>query len=186
MAKPVNYRISYLGAAIREYRRRRGVSQGELAALLGGSRNTISNWERGIHEPPADAIAAVARALKVSEMDIQTLAMSLLHSAAAERDRVKGTHRVSETSPTFGSAARVPVRMPPRAYQLVYEYCSALEAAGVDEDHIEEARRLMSGETFNTLRKHMADERDEDGWMKDVKAAWVFIRDTLKAQGYDL
>lgn len=168
------------------------MSQGELADLLGGSRNTISNWERGIHDPPADAVAAVARVLKVSELSIESLAMTLLQSAAMERDRETSTSRVSESSPTFGTAidrptaARTAPRIPPRAYQLVYEYCGALESAGVPEEQIEEARRLMSGETFNTLRKHMADERDEEGWVKDVKAAWLFIKSQLKAQGYDL
>lgn len=92
--------------------------------------------------------------------------------------------RVSESAPAY--SARTAPRIPPRAYQLVYEYCGALESAGVPEEQIEEARRLMSGETFNTLRKHMADERDEEGWVKDVKAAWLFIKSQLKAQGYDL
>lgn len=83
------------------------------------------------------------------------------------------------------SARRSP-RVPPAAYQLVYEYCQRLEAAGVDEEVVEEARRLMSGETFNTLRKHTSDERDENGWIKDIQAAWAFIRDTLRQQGYAL
>jgi hypothetical protein len=92
--------------------------------------------------------------------------------------------RVSEQGP--GWAVSPAPRIPPRAYQLVFEYCKLLDEAGVPEEQVEEARRLMGGETFNTLRKHMNDERTEDGWVKDVKAAWAFIKDTLRAQGFDL
>lgn len=81
---------------------------------------------------------------------------------------------------------KLSLSVPPRAYQLIYEYCRLLEDAEVPEEQIEEARRLMSGETFNTLRAHMLRDRDEAGWVKDVKAAWAFIKDQLISQGFEL
>lgn len=90
--------------------------------------------------------------------------------------------RVSEPSREYAR----PPRVPPAAYQLVYDHCRTLHSAGVPEEMIEEARRLMSGETFNTLHAQMADERDERGWIADVQAAWAFVEQTLRAQGFDL
>ncbi len=132
------------------------------------NRESVSNWERGKHEPTSTNLSDAA--------DVLGTTVTKLRAGSAMK--------VSEGRREWG--AKMPARVPPRAYQLVYENCTTLEGAGVPEDTIEEARRLMSGETFNTLRKHMADERTEDGWVKDVKAAWAFIKDSLKAQGFDL
>lgn len=128
-----------------------------------------------MHEPTAGNLSDIARALG-------TTVSTLRAGVATARGGAPMLARDGSTT----YEAKIPPRVPPRAYQLVYEYCTTLEGAGVPEDTIEEARRLMSGETFNTLRKHMADERTEDGWVKDVKAAWAFIKDSLKAQGFDL
>lgn len=138
-------------------------------------RPAVSNWERGVHEPTARNLEDIARALGISAKQLRDGAHPSRTDRGGMRERASSDHN-----------ARVPVRIPPRAYQLVYEHCQTLEQAGVEEDVIEEARRLMSGETFNTLRKHMADERTEEGWLKDVSAAWAFIRESLRAQGYDL
>lgn len=90
---------------------------------------------------------------------------------------------VAERGPRY---AAVPASIPPRAYKLIYDYTQLLADAGVPEEAIEEARRLMSGQTFNTLRAHMIDDRDEEGWVKDVKAAWALIKSELRRQGFDL
>lgn len=135
-------------------------------------RPSVSAWERGVHAPSDGNLEDVARALSMTVDALRDM-------SASEGGRVReGAHAPY--------AARPISRVPPRAYQLIYEYCGSLEQAGVPEEQIDEARRLMSGETFNTLRKHMLDERTEEGWVKDVKAAWAFIKDTLKAQGFDL
>jgi repressor LexA len=42
------------GAVIRKYRRREGLSQPELASMIGISRNTITNWENDNNRPSLD------------------------------------------------------------------------------------------------------------------------------------
>jgi transcriptional regulator with XRE-family HTH domain len=170
---------AHIGKAIRFARRSASLSQAELADAVGVHRPTVSAWEREENSPTRANVEDVARALAMTveslELLSEEIAMGKVRPPASPSRR---------GAPVANDKARP--RIPPRAYQLVYEYCSILESAEVPEETIEEARRLMSGETFNTLRKHMADERTEDGWVKDVKAAWAFIKDSLKAQGFDL
>lgn len=170
---------AHIGKAIRLARRSAGLSQAELADAVGVHRPTVSAWEREANTPTRSNVEDVARALSMTVDSLQQLAEEI------------GTGQV------IGPAIRAPIRagvpstrgalrMPPRVYNLVFEYCEKLEAAGVPEESVDEARRLMSGETFNTLRAGARDDRTEDGWVKDVKAAWAFIRDTLRAKGYEL
>lgn len=75
-------------------------------------------------------------------------------------------------------------RIPPRAYQVIYEHCQAMERAGVPEHMIDEARRLMSDETFNTMNLRTYVPRDEAGWLKGITAAWAFLADVLADKGF--
>ena len=47
---------------LREARRYAGLSQGELATMLGTTQSAISRWERGHDTPRADTMAAFLRA----------------------------------------------------------------------------------------------------------------------------
>lgn len=122
-----------------------------------------------MHEPTASNLEDVARALGTTPRAL----------------RVGVADRASDGG-TSAYVVRTRPRLPPRAYQVVFDHCTTLEDAGVPEDLIEEARRLMSDDTFNTLNKGQADPRTETDWIKDIEAAWVFIRDRLKAKGFRL
>jgi transcriptional regulator with XRE-family HTH domain len=156
------------------------MTQEALAEAVGVHSQAVSNWERGAHAPTRANLNEIATTLDVNA---HLLMVGMLPEAVADSSRRGRAVRERAPAPFGGRPSPL---IPPGAYQLVFDYCKLLEEAGVDEDVIEEARRLMSGETFNTLRKHMVDERTEAGWVKDVKAAWAFIKDSLKAQGYDL
>ena len=58
-----------LGQNIREWRKRRGFSQEELALETGMKRSYVSDIERGTRNPSVKAIERLAKALKV-EADI--------------------------------------------------------------------------------------------------------------------
>lgn len=167
--KGLGSKAERIGRVVRSLRVAAGLSQGELALRVRVAREAISNWERGKHMPNAVNLEDLARALGTT--------VATIESADDEGRQVERRN---------AAANRIHPRMPPRAYELVYEHCRTLQQAVVPEDVIEEARRLMSGETFNTLHAQMADERDERGWINDVQAAWAFIRQTLEAQGYEL
>lgn len=55
-----------LGDRIREARIRADMTQQELASAIGAAQNTITNYERGIREPDAVRLIAIARALGVT------------------------------------------------------------------------------------------------------------------------
>lgn len=49
--------------SIREYRLKAGLSQGQLAKLVGLGRSAVSLWERGLRLPPLPTVFRVAREL---------------------------------------------------------------------------------------------------------------------------
>lgn len=53
-----------LGERLAICRRRTGLDQAELAAAVGVSRITISNWERGIREPAATDLPPLCAAFR--------------------------------------------------------------------------------------------------------------------------
>lgn len=55
---------------IRDARLRKGLSQKDLAALIGKSKNVISNWENGRHKPDADQIELLCGILDIPVSDI--------------------------------------------------------------------------------------------------------------------
>ena len=55
---------------IRQLRERRGWTQLEVAHRLGVTPLTVSNWERGRHEPKASQLRALARLFEVSMDEI--------------------------------------------------------------------------------------------------------------------
>ncbi len=56
-----------IAANIRTLRRKRGMSQEQLAQALHVTRQTVSAWERGLSRPGLDALGQIARALEAEE-----------------------------------------------------------------------------------------------------------------------
>ena len=59
-----------IGSRIRRYREERGLSQKQLAELIGVKNNRVSNWEQGLNRPDADILATLCRALQVSPSEL--------------------------------------------------------------------------------------------------------------------
>ena len=51
---------------IREFRTRRGMSQEELARLVGVDRSNVAKWEAGAHRPRAEMLILLAKILHCS------------------------------------------------------------------------------------------------------------------------
>lgn len=51
---------------IRELRNGRKIKQSELADMLAITQATLSNWERGIHDPDSDSLLAMAEYFSAS------------------------------------------------------------------------------------------------------------------------
>ena len=65
-----------IGGKIRQYRKDRGLTQGELAEKINVTKSRISNWEQGINRPDADIIGNICRALNVSPSDLLDVHLS--------------------------------------------------------------------------------------------------------------
>ena len=65
-----------IGMRIRKYREMSGLSQKELANIIGVSNSRISNWEQGINRPDADILAELCRALNVSPSELLDVRLS--------------------------------------------------------------------------------------------------------------
>ncbi len=53
------------GALIREYRRRRGLSQEQLGSVVGVKKNAVGAWESGRSRPDVASIPALCRELRL-------------------------------------------------------------------------------------------------------------------------
>ena len=62
--------MSKLGDRIRIIRKKRGISQAQLADELDITRSAVGNYERGFREPDLDTIEAIADILDVSIGDL--------------------------------------------------------------------------------------------------------------------
>lgn len=58
--------MSTLANNIKKYRKEKGLTQGQLAEMIGKSKNVISNWENGLNKPDADTIENLMWALGVT------------------------------------------------------------------------------------------------------------------------
>lgn len=55
-----------ISAKIKEYREKAGLTQLQLAEVIGYDRSTVARWENGSLEPYASVVKAIAEALKIS------------------------------------------------------------------------------------------------------------------------
>lgn len=58
--------MSVVGSRIREYRLKRGLTQGQIAEKLGMTEANFSSYERGKSIPPGDKLKQIAELLDVS------------------------------------------------------------------------------------------------------------------------
>lgn len=90
--KRIQDTVRELGARIARLRGEKGWTQPDLARRLEVSRERLSKWERGKHEPPLDMVIALCDALEVSIDELVTGSPAL---------------EVAESVETLQEAARV-------------------------------------------------------------------------------
>ncbi|MBT2600920.1 MULTISPECIES: helix-turn-helix transcriptional regulator [unclassified Oceanobacillus] len=60
----------FVGSRIREYRKKKKLTQKDLGDIIGVKHNTISNYENGVISPEQDMLFAISRALEVKVDDL--------------------------------------------------------------------------------------------------------------------
>lgn len=59
-----------IGARIRKFREKQGLSQKEFAQLIGVSNARVSNWEQGLNRPDVDILASICNVLRVDPNEL--------------------------------------------------------------------------------------------------------------------
>lgn len=86
-----------IGGRLRYFRELRGLSQKELASLIGVSNSRVSNWEQGINRPDADILASICNSLHISAdelLDINSSTNKLGSLSTAELEHIKKYRRI--------------------------------------------------------------------------------------------
>lgn len=144
---------AHIGRGTQLARRSANISQVKLAQAVGVHRPTVSSWEREANTATRANVEDVSRAWGMTaespELLSEEIARGEIGRAAARSRRGVPKSAASKVFRESGPAsdARFPLRVPPKAYQLIYERCTTLETAGVPDDVVEEARRSMSVST---------------------------------------
>lgn len=178
--RPVVAKNPQLARALRLARVGARLSQEQAAKRLGVSRTTIVNWEAeegGTSPSEAD----VRRAATAYEVDAELL----LSEGRAVLLNPTFPSAVAE-APSAGYDARPRRRLPPKVYAVVHEYLERLADAGVSEEMIDEAERLMTEFNYSKLHKAAKRERSEEDQVIAVRAIWDAIEITLRDQGVKL
>jgi hypothetical protein len=74
-------------------------------------------------------------------------------------------------------------RLPPRAYELVYDYTRKLEGIGLAPEEVEEAERFLVDAAYNKINAREPGEKSEDDLILDINAAWKFVREVVNRNG---
>lgn len=59
-----------LGESIRNARVAKGLTQKQLAELIGSKNNSVSNWEHGTHKPDIDTLERLCKVLDISPVEL--------------------------------------------------------------------------------------------------------------------
>lgn len=78
-----------IGNNIRKYREQSGLTQKQLAEILGLNNSRISNWEQGANNPPADMIAKLCETLNVSASELLGVKLATDELDIDEREIIK-------------------------------------------------------------------------------------------------
>ena len=81
---------------LRRLRTERGLTQHQLATLIGKRERDISRWELGDNDPEFASVRRIAVALDVQIDDLVAIGEDLDRGIAARRRRPRGTRRPSE------------------------------------------------------------------------------------------
>lgn len=92
--KEQNKRV--IGDKIRSYRLLRGMNQPKLGAILGVTKNAVTNWETGLSRPEFDTIAQLCRTLDISADEFFGLPNRVDTLAFEEREHLRRFRTLSK------------------------------------------------------------------------------------------
>lgn len=132
--------MTTLADRIRQLRKKKGISQSELAEVIGVKNNTVSTWERGTRKPDFEALNLLSDYFEVSFE-------YLLGNSDKEEARVKPTEK--ELDQLALSALADEIRETTRKYSRLSDKSQKIVEEMVDAIYrIEKGNDELKGESF--------------------------------------
>ena len=125
---------------IKQLRKKKGISQSELAALIGVKNNTVSTWERGTRKPDFEALDLLSDYFEVSFEYI-------LGSSDKEEARVKHTQKELDTLALLSIADEIK-EITEKYSRLSDKSQKMIDALINATYHLEKQCDELKGETF--------------------------------------
>ena len=125
---------------IKQLRKKKGISQSELAALIGVKNNTVSTWERGTRKPDFEALDLLSDYFEVSFEYI-------LGNSDKEEARVKPTQKELDTLALLSIADEIK-EITEKYSRLSDKSQKMIDALINAPYHLEKQCDELKGETF--------------------------------------
>ena len=125
---------------IKQFRKKKCISQSELAALIGVKNNTVSTWERGTRKPDFEALDLLSDYFEVSFEYI-------LGSSNKEEARVKPTQKELDTLALLSIADEIK-EITEKYSRLSDKSQKMIDALINATYHLEKQCDELKGETF--------------------------------------
>lgn len=175
-----------LGQRLARAKRKRSVSNQELAKVTDVHPNTVSKWLSDVQTPDAEALDILARTLGVTTT-------WLLHgdNAPALTSESMARLSVAEASRLEYSAQPLPPRValgiPQRIRVWLQEFLLELTKVGVSGEEIDGIRRILSAdELYRYYAGGDPKEYSEDETLEGIQAHAEAFRRDLRRRGYKL
>ena len=87
--------ITLAAQNIAKFRKAMGISQVELAAILGINKRTLCSYEKGVRRPPIDLLPTIAQSLKVSVDQLLGLEPAIIDGRSADFKLMKRFQKIA-------------------------------------------------------------------------------------------
>ncbi len=158
-----------IGTVIRTFRKKKGITQEEMANRLGVTTPAVNKWENGVSQPDIQLLAPIARLLGISLDELlsfhEELSVEEISSIIQELDTKLGTEPYAEV---FAWAQRL-VQEYPNCNQLIWQIAVILDARRMTQD-VE--HREQYDETI--MRYFQIALEDEDAQIRKQAAGSLF------------
>jgi len=152
----------------------RKVTQGDLARVVGVSRNTVTRWENGAMVPSDPAVlASLAGALEVSVEWLISGDAAAVPAGKGELHEGSGRRYLDPATAELPTGARA----------VALGYLDRLRECGCTQEQRRGAESLLLAGARNSVSSTPFDERDDADVCADVDAAWDVVVRVLRREG---
>ena len=173
-----------VGSAIRDRREKLGLSQKDLARAIGKHEQMINRYENGKASIPWPVLDQIAEALQTSPLELFSDAREIGETTAVLFEQDDSRLRPMAVREQFRIYTRSSLRrLPERAVLRVNQYLNQLEDIGLNPEEVDEAEQFLVNGAYNKINSREPGEKSEEDLIRDIDAAWQFVREVVNRNG---